>query len=434
MTHGFALALLAILCAMKSLGSTRRIGWTQSCGLALGFTFLTKPEIFIAAAAACAVGLTLSRKGLVAYAIVFLTTLLAPCLGLVIFGKAAFGAWRWVFDPALVDQHFYKIVRGTEDAGKSIALIATIATGCVIVLGIPIAIAMFCRPKRPALVSGAMFALVAISLFLMRSVIDWAEIGRPLVVITLVVLIVLLMRIAKPEAAKGDASRASSLIFAIFALALLPKIALHVVLYHYGFALAAPALVLTIVALVSWIPKWFDSRGGCGTIARFGALGALLVLGAMYVSFSHERYKQKTITVGTGADAFYTDLRGQSVNEILEELPKDKTLAVVPQGAMINFLARRENPTPFVVLMPPEVIMFGDDAMLDAYKNHPPDLLLILGMDLGEYGYKSFPQYAPKLGAWIDGNYTTVMRGEAKALRWRLLRANSTEESTPAHR
>src|SRR5439155_17771182 len=104
----------------------------------------------------------------------------------------------------------------------------------------------------------------------------------------------------------------------------------------------------------------------------------------------------------------------------VSKFPPQQTLAVIPQGAMMNFLARLENPTPFVVLMPPELIMFGDDRITESYRRNPPDLLLIIKTDLSEYGYKSFPQYAPKLAKWIDAHYTS----QTTAPSWKLLRRN----------
>ena len=335
----------------------------------------------------------------------------------------------WAFDPQLVHQKFYQIVRGTDDVGKSIGLLLAIGAGYAAVLGVPILIARLVpgSAKNRALLSGAVLALVAMSLGALHDWIDWQEIGRPLALTSTAAFFVLLIRIAKPQATGGDCARVTRIVFATFAALLLLKIPLHVVLYHYGFVLAAPALMITVVAFVGWIPRWIDARGGCGAIARYGAIGAVLATSIAYLSHASDHFygHQKLATVGAGADGFYTDSRGGEINQTLDAIsatPKDATLAVVPQGAMINFLSRRENPTPFVVLMPPELIMFGEDPILAEYQKHPPDLLVILGTNLGEYGYKSFPQYAPKLAAWIDASYRVVTRGGSKDQPWSVWR------------
>ena len=194
-------------------------------------------------------------------------------------------------------------------------------------------------------------------------------------------------------------------------------------LYHYGFVLAAPALIIAIVALLGWIPNWIDARGGCGAIARWGAMGALLVLCVVYLNFMSENYEAKRVLVGDGGDAFYADARGMAVNEMLlmlERTPQSATLAAHPQGAMVNYLARRTNPTPFIVIMPPEVMMFGEDRMVQSFAEHPPDLILKTQTDLREYGYHVLPDYAPKLAKWIDANYSP----QVSAPTWMLLRKN----------
>ena len=44
---------------------------------------------------------------------------------------------------------------------------------------------------------------------------------------------------------------------------------------------------------------------------------------------------------------------------------------------MLNYLARRVNPTPYCSLMPVEVVMFGEDQILEAFQRHPPDYFLL---------------------------------------------------------
>jgi hypothetical protein len=424
MTHGFALALAAILCLMKYAQSKGTI-WIVLCGFALGLTFLTKPEVFFAAGVACAVGTTLYACRFRVLSMLLGTALLPPIVAIAFCGTAAIGGWRWAFDPALVDQPFYKIVRGTDDIGRSIGLIASIGAGFVIVLGIPVLIGLATRLRgsKRMIAAGASFALVSLGLGAFHRDINWPEIGRPLILVTAVIVIALSIRMARPEHRSNRAT--AQLIFATFAFVLLLKIALHVLLYHYGFVLAAPALVLAIVAAECWIPGWINRRGACGAFVRFGSLGAIFVTCIVYLSYASNHFygRQKLIIVGSGANAFYTNARGQAVNEMLvaiSTLPPNQTLAVVPQGAMINFLSRCENPTPFIVLMPPELIMFGDDRITESYSKNPPDLLLIIKSDLSEYGYSSFPQYAPKLAKWIDAHYTS----QASAPSWALLRRN----------
>ncbi len=86
-----------------------------------------------------------------------------------------------------------------------------------------------------------------------------------------------------------------------------------------------------------------------------------------------------------------------------------KTLAVLPEGAMINYLARRENPTPYINFMPLEVLVFGEGNILSAFERRPPDFVLLVHKDTSEYGPRFFgADYALRIGEWIHGGYEPV--------------------------
>src|SRR5205823_659401 len=128
-------------------------------------------------------------------------------------------------------------------------------------------------------------------------------------------------------------------------------------------------------------------RGRCGVLARGGALGALAAVMIVYLGYSADQYAQKTVWVGNGADSFYCDESGESVRHIvaaLHELPAGASVAVVPQGAMLNYLARRRNSIPYIVLMPPEVLHFGQSRILASLDQSPPDFVLLLQSDPSE--------------------------------------------------
>ena len=78
----------------------------------------------------------------------------------------------------------------------------------------------------------------------------------------------------------------------------------------------------------------------------------------------------------------------------------------MPEGALINFLAQRENPTANVSLMPPEFIMFGEDQMLASLQKSPPDYIALVHRDTTFYGPHFFgQQYAVRIARWIADNY-----------------------------
>ena len=92
--------------------------------------------------------------------------------------------------------------------------------------------------------------------------------------------------------------------------------------------------------------------------------------------------------------------------ELEELVPPENTLVVMPEGAMLNYLSRRASSVPFVSFMPPEVIMFGEDRMIESLAAHPPDVIAIAPRDTPEYGVAGLGRgYGEKLAAWVGRNY-----------------------------
>jgi hypothetical protein len=59
--------------------------------------------------------------------------------------------------------------------------------------------------------------------------------------------------------------------------------------------------------------------------------------------------------------------------------------------------------------MPPELLLFGEDAMLERFRAHPPDAIALVHKDTREYGAPLFGRdYGQKLAAWARSNYHPV--------------------------
>src|SRR5262249_15789634 len=78
-------------------------------------------------------------------------------------------------------------------------------------------------------------------------------------------------------------------------------------------------------------------------------------------------------------------------------------------GVMLNYLCRRVNPTPFINFMPPELIMFGEGKIVNAFEAHPPEYVIVANKQTEEYGLLYFGRdYGRKVHQWIMENYTEV--------------------------
>jgi hypothetical protein len=168
-----------------------------------------------------------------------------------------------------------------------------------------------------------------------------------------------------------------------------------------------------VVSIVDWIPQMITRRGGYGPLFRAGSLALLVLAGQGFLGNFERWFRHKNYAVGSGADRIRADERGYFValalDEIGRQLAPNDTLAVVPEGVMLNYLSRRVNPTPHINFMPPELIMFGERSILAAFEAHPPDYVAVAHKQTEEYGLLYFGKdYGQKIHAWIMENYTQV--------------------------
>jgi hypothetical protein len=435
-THGMFLSWLVLACLLAHARS-QRIGWLAGAGLASGLVFLTKPELFIAVTAASVTALGLwvwAEKpdfGSTICAIgVFLTSLLVPplvsCSLLSIrlpwreAGIGTLGGWEYIWDRRISNLPFYRVGMGLDTPLVNLGKMFIVGGVYVAVL-LPAAIlAAVTRRKWMAILFGALaFAGVVIVGWRHWEVLPWFDAGRPLPLFMLVAGISMTWALNRHRNEKY----LSGLVLIVFSLVTLGKMLLNARLYHYGFVLAMPAMLVFVVAMVDWIPSVIK-RGGGQEVVFYGAVLALLsMIIASYMSVSMERYALKSVAVGKGADTFFADRRGEAVKMAVDWLerhghPQD-TLAVLPEGVMINYLTRRPNPTPVVNLMPPEILMFGEDRILREFQASPPTYLVLVHKNTMEYGFRFFGRdYGQSIAQWFDQNYRPEYLIGAEPLRY----------------
>jgi len=284
----------------------------------------------------------------------------------------------------------------------------------------PAATAGFFLPQRTRV--GPVLALagglaVAAMLWMLSDALDWTEVVRPLPVLMAMLLAATWAEFVRT---RDLPAQAGPLIvrfaLCVFGLALLAKMILTPRIIRYGFALAMPGTLMMVVALVGWIPAAITRRGGYGGVLRSAALAAVAVVTAVYVRTACGAYAEKNFPVGSGADQFFSsEARGTFAAAALEEMHRrvgpQQTVAVLPEGVMLNYLARRAASTPYVVFMPLDVVVFREERILDAFQQHPPDFVLLVHKDTSEFGYTYFGRdYAQPLFSWVTEHYRPVWR------------------------
>jgi hypothetical protein len=437
-THGVFLSAVMIVALTRGLTAGSAPG-AAAAGLCFGLVSQTKPEVALAAAfsavtgfAAVAIADRCTRSRVPRAAAVFAVAAIVPPLGFLLFfardlgvadAAALFAApFRAAASSGVSASAYYKAGAGFDAPLANVARMAAAFMAIAGFAALLAGIAMIPPRLRAngraavALRVGAR-ALVVIGLGLFA---PWTLLPRALPLTTLVVLVAVATLMFRSRANRGTSLRyLSFLCWSAFALALLAKMVLNVRVSHYGFALAMPAAI-TLVAGLLWLVPAAVARAG-GSAREFGALALLAIAAAcaVHVGTSHALLRAKTLAVGRAADrflAFDTEARWQGraaleAQALIERtLGSDETLAAVPEGAMINVLARRRNPTPYHTLMPPEWRIYGEDRILTAFRAAPPDFVLLVSKDMQDYGVDRFgaASYGGSLGAWIERAYEPV--------------------------
>jgi hypothetical protein len=428
-THGVLLGLGALAAAQRWSGRGS-LAWLVLCGSCVGLAFLTKPEVFVAALAGACVAIALhawsARASYLRAAGAFALGVVVPIaaswallrgsLGSGGAWTATLGAWPQLFSSTVAQQHFYRVGMGLEAPVAN--LTSTLAwTASTLALFAPsAALALWARGGRRRFAAGALAAIATTVVFAVAyRRVQWLDAARPWAAFALVACVLAVWATLRM---RGSATWPGAAGFAAFSLAMLAKILLYTRLYHYGFALALPATALVVVAAWTWVPARVDAAGGAGSVLRAAVAAALACFAAIHVAQTVRIQAGKTVEVGTGADRFLTDARGVAVNEALQWIDAHHpagaprpSLAVFPEGVMLNYLARLDNPTPYFNFMPPEIVLFGEARTLAAFRAHPPDLVLLAHKDTTEYGARWFGRnYATELGSWLQAEYQEIQR------------------------
>ncbi|MGA2032203.1 MAG: hypothetical protein ABSG68_08115 [Thermoguttaceae bacterium] len=329
--------------------------------------------------------------------------------------QAVLGAWPYVFNPRVSGMHFYRLVSGWDaPVGHLLIMFFWLAVQLV-------TLRFACRAGAVRLWTDILLlAIAAAALAVMPSVAAPMNFFLPL---PLWVLLVLTLGFRKWSAAADPDERArvaTGLVLGVFALAMLAKVLLNVHVCHYGFVLAMPA-VMTCLVGCWWLGD--QCKGGAAlspgrfSFARF-AIGLLLLLAmgaGPHLAQMAWQLSQKRQQIAWDGDCPIRATREQAavlqaaLETVKRQLRPQETLAVWPQGCLLSFAVRRAAATPYIVLMPPEIEMFGEQTMLDSHRRHPPDFILLLDCDVSEYGVKPFGVgYARRMMCWLRENYAAV--------------------------
>ena len=338
LTHGVVLSILAIW-LLHCFSRNHRLGFSLGAGLAFGLVALTKAEVFLACSLAILPGVAFSawhcrdrHHSRLLLGTFLIGSLLPPVAACALLSLAmpvhralwnVLGSWRYAFNPEVAELPLYRVASGLNDVPSRLMDILRV-TGFYAVLLIPVALAAIRLKRFPAIAVRPWSAVITIAVacafypLLLRTPWQHAAKSWPLFLLVMVTMSLLHLVRCRQGSDKSAHLTLRTMMF-VFALGLLLKMILNTHVYHYGFALALPAMMLLVAALLCWIPNWLTRAGGCGALFRAVALGMVIAIGTIHVRFIDRRLAEVTDPVASGANQFLTARHAQEVNWAVAE-------------------------------------------------------------------------------------------------------------------
>jgi hypothetical protein len=429
-THGMLVCLLLVAALVRWLdGATLRRCFL--IGLLLGLTAVLKPEFMLAGSlVTIAAGLIRwrHRGGLSARAIATggIGALLPTLLFTAYFAahlpwkEALVSASRGWFNLTTnlsserMQQGFFGFDQPWKNLGDHVG--AFLLAGGLIALIVGAAwLVERCGPRwLRLLVVGLLVAGLA---WLACIEINWLQSGRCLFGLMLVYAFIGVAPLVRKSGRQGDLrGPATRLLMALLALALMARMVLNGRIYHYGYYQAALAWLLVPAVLIGELPGRIRVLQWGRAVVVLASLALITPGVVILANQSQEVLALKTSPVGEGADFFYAfpprvDPTGEIVSLVSAELlkmPRDQTLLVLPEGMMINYLARQPSPVPDIYFFGVATGHGGEERIVKALQQHPPDRVVIISRDLREYGVQRYgegPGSGQQLLQWAVANY-----------------------------
>jgi len=424
LVHAAVLSLGALLLASMYLESLRT-SLLITCGMALGALALTKVEPFAATCAGVAAILVAgeprlrpcSRRLIVvagSAALVFATAVLALALRLPLRDalRGAGATFITLMSPAFNSSPFVRLAMGVAELGTNLR---ALWWWCLVygVWGMAGTLAAIRLRRWSSPWAGAIAAgMVGGALWPLWRTIAWSDAARPLPLVALVIAAGSAVALRRSEG--GQRIRHATILgFAVYAVVLIAKIGLTARTYHYGFALAPPALLLLVAFALDWWPSALERRGYNGWVFRGIALALLALAVHAHLRATSFQLSRKRYALGEGADRIYGDEKAEILARAAAVLsasaaPPD-TLAVFPEALLLNYVLRMRNPSPYAYYMPSEVQHYGERTLLDALSRSPPEWIAFVDTETSDFGVRYFGQdYGVAIFRWTLEHYEPI--------------------------
>jgi len=202
-------------------------------------------------------------------------------------------------------------------------------------------------------------------------------------------------------------------VLALFSFLVVMRIMLQVHAWHYGFYILVPGLVVYHAFFFRILPRLVRSKAVTAAFYA-GFTLVFVVLMADHFQVSKAWYERRTLPVPSprGDIRVFPGHQGAGmrglVDFFLHQTPGNATVAVFPEGMMLNFLAERESPLYYYSFLPQDIARAGvEQSVVDDMRLKKPDYVVVVQRSVAEYGSRGFGvDYGLKILGYIDAHYT----------------------------
>ncbi len=442
LTHSIVLSCSMLLIFQECIFRLRP-GLLALGGICLGFVFLSKVEVSLAAATSALIGIALIfcvRKPRLGQALnflcIFLGAVIVPIVACFVFLSKHLPvnevlehlsfSWRAVHESSvgpMIKSKFFLDRIGLDSPLRNLALMGAATVGLIFfACAIGMVNLSTDSPPKKKLAFIVFSAMLFLASFLIKGI-PCLIAARSLPLMTLIFGAALIWLFVKRTGdPKITAKIAGLMVWSVFAFVLLSKMILNARFLDYGFALAMPATMLLVAGFLSLLPKVLRKLCGSGLSFRRIVASALIVDVIFALLLSNMSYSQKHFSIGQDGDRIITyqtklslSPAGPSISELLKQVerlvPKEASLASIPEGIMVNYLSRRVNPTRYTGFTPPEIVIYGERNILESVSDTKPDFIIIIPRDMPEFGIGFFGEnldYCRNIMAWVSEKYEKV--------------------------
>jgi len=422
-THGLLVCLLLVAALLRWIESPTPLR-SAFAGLLFGLSAVLKPEILLAAGAttvtAAAVSWWQGRRPSFPSLAAWAAGAVLPTAGFALY-FSAYLPWRsaltrasWAWTSVVSTSRFTRTAEqigflGFDEPWDHLLAHAEATLMAALLLAGIGAAAWLAKRKSLEWIAYLFAGLV---LWLACYQIVWKEVGQCLLGLLLIYLGLCVVTVIR----RPSSNLPARLLLAVLAAALMARMMLHGRIYQFGFYQAALAGVLLPAALIGELPV----RLRLGPWERKVAIAlVLMLLTPAVVDLSGQSMhilQLKNQKVGEGVDRFYAfsskiNPTGEIVGWIAGQLaqqPPGGTLLVLPEGQMINYLARLRTPTRAFAFYGGDMQGGREEESVREVRRDPPDWIVVISRDLREYGIERFgerPGAGQLILQWVNDHY-----------------------------